>query len=114
MDTIGKRIFKFRKEKGLNQQQLAVIVGVGQTSISNWEKDLTFPERKHIEAMAKYFGVSQQELEYGNEVPIVHEAPAGYEIIPTKEYIEFLKYKAEKAEKEAQSAKNIEAVSDKQ
>jgi transcriptional regulator with XRE-family HTH domain len=112
MDTLGDRIKKFRKERNLTQAKLGLEIGAKGTAVSNWELNISHPEKKYIDAMSKFFGITSQELEYGTKPNIVHEAPAGYEIIPTKEYIDFLKFKAEKAEKEAESAKNIEGVLD--
>lgn len=116
MDTLGDRIRKFRTEKKLTQAKLGLEIGAKGTAVSNWELNLSHPEKKYIESMAKFFGIMPQELEYGNAPTIVNEPPEGYEIIPTKEYIEFLKYKAEKgemAEKQLKEAKNIEVVIDK-
>lgn len=40
---LGKRIKARREELGLSQAQLAEKVGVGKTSISNYEKDVSSP-----------------------------------------------------------------------
>lgn len=40
---LGKKIKSRREELGLSQSQLADKIGVGKTSISNYEKDVSSP-----------------------------------------------------------------------
>ena len=37
MDTIGKRISEYRKKKNLKQDELAEMLGVKNSAVSNWE-----------------------------------------------------------------------------
>lgn len=41
METLGKRIAKLRREKGLKQDQLAEKLGVSPQAVSKWENDQT-------------------------------------------------------------------------
>jgi DNA-binding XRE family transcriptional regulator len=37
--TFGEKIRKFRLEQGLRQKDLAIVLGVNETTIVNWELD---------------------------------------------------------------------------
>lgn len=62
--TIGKRIADKRKGAGLSQTALAARIGVGQTAVSNWEKDIRQPDDQHILKLAKIFGCTANWLRY--------------------------------------------------
>lgn len=49
---------ELRKEKGLTQKDAAAILGVGQTSVANYENGTRFPDADKLVAMADLFGVS--------------------------------------------------------
>lgn len=72
MDTIGERIRSFRTQKGYKQKTLADLLGVKQTSISNWEGNFSPPERKHIEKLAEIFGSTARFIEYGGTAVETH------------------------------------------
>ena len=55
--TTGKNIKKIRKEKGLTQKQLAVLIGVNQWSVNNWERGKIEPKIKHLEKIASVLNV---------------------------------------------------------
>lgn len=44
-DTDMPDVKKIREELGLNQAELAALVGVNQTSVSHWEQKLRRPSR---------------------------------------------------------------------
>lgn len=56
--SIGERIREARKAKGYTQQKLADIVGVGKTTINNYESDTREPDALKIIALAKALGVT--------------------------------------------------------
>ena len=56
--TFGEKIYKFRKEKGLSQEELADQLNVSRQSISKWETDNGYPETEKIIKMAKIFNVT--------------------------------------------------------
>ncbi len=41
METIGNRISKFRKAKGLTQEDLAGKLGVSSQAVSKWENEVS-------------------------------------------------------------------------
>lgn len=56
-----------RKQKGLNQEDLAKLLNVKQNTISNWENDRTQIDRESILFLADYFNVSVDYL-LGREI----------------------------------------------
>lgn len=50
---LAARIREFRKEKGLTQADLADQVGVARATVINWEKGITRPDAKELQAVAK-------------------------------------------------------------
>ena len=47
----GEKIRNTRKALGLTQRQLAGLIGVSNTSVSNWEKDLSRPDADMIQKL---------------------------------------------------------------
>ncbi len=58
MSTFGKRLKEMRKLQSVSQKELAEAIGVGQTTIANYETDLRFPNQKRLNEFADYFNVS--------------------------------------------------------
>jgi len=59
---IGETIKKLRREKGLTQEELAVILGVSCQSVSRWEKDTCYPDMELLPSIAAYFGITVDKL----------------------------------------------------
>ena len=60
--TIGEKIAKQRKEKGLTQSQLAEMINVSNKTISRWETGEGYPEISLLVPLAKALGVSTDYL----------------------------------------------------
>ena len=60
--NIGYKIKELRKSRGLTQEQLANSVNVSFQAVSKWENDIALPDISIIPALARYFGVSMDEL----------------------------------------------------
>lgn len=60
--TIGTRIQKLRKEKGLSQEDLAKMLLVSRQTISQWETDQTVPSIDNIYLLREVFDISFDEL----------------------------------------------------
>lgn len=60
--TLGERIQRLRKSKGLSQEQLAQILQVSRQTISKWESDINHPELEKLKEISAYFEVSIDEL----------------------------------------------------
>jgi transcriptional regulator with XRE-family HTH domain len=58
MESFGKRLLKLRKERGLTQQQLGDVVGVGKVTISRYERHGREADYETLLKLAKYFDVS--------------------------------------------------------
>lgn len=58
----GERIRRYRKLKGWNQTTLAEKIGVGQTAIRNYERDLRVPSDEILQALADALEVSVSSL----------------------------------------------------
>lgn len=58
MEMFGKRLLHLRREKGLTQQQLGDIVGVGKVTISRYEHHSREADYVTLLRLAEYFDVS--------------------------------------------------------
>lgn len=72
-ESIGNRISKYRKEKGLTQEELAAKLGVSSQAVSKWENDASCPDISLLPQLCRTLGISTDELLTGNnnEVKLV-------------------------------------------
>lgn len=72
-ETIGNRISKFRKAKGLTQEELAAQLGVSSQAVSKWENDASCPDISLLPQLCRVLGVTTDELLTGknDEVRLV-------------------------------------------
>lgn len=68
----GEKIRQARKAAGLTQRQLADRLGVSNTSVSNWEKNLSRPDADLIQQLCAILGLQPNDF-YGT----VETAPIG-------------------------------------
>ena len=61
-ETIGQRLARLRKEKGLSQRELAKKIGLTQSIISAYELDTRTLSAKMIAQFAVFYGVSTDEI----------------------------------------------------
>ena len=61
-ETIGNRIAKFRKAKGMTQEELANHMGVSSQAVSKWENDASCPDISLLPRLGKVLGVTTDEL----------------------------------------------------
>ena len=60
METVGNRIRRRRKERLLNQWQLAKLVGISQSTLSELEPgESKMPSADVLQGLAKHLGVTQ-------------------------------------------------------
>lgn len=62
METIGNRIAKYRKEKGLTQEGLAEKLGVSSQAVSKWENDASCPDISLLAQLCSELGITTDEL----------------------------------------------------
>lgn len=65
-ESIGNRITRLRKARGLTQEALAEQVGVSSQAVSKWENDLSCPDISLLPRLCQALGVSCDELLTGS------------------------------------------------
>ena len=70
MESIGNRITKYRKEKGLTQEALAEKLGVSSQAVSKWENDTSCPDISLLPALCRELGITADELLTGNSATV--------------------------------------------
>jgi len=58
----GEDIKKCRKDAGFSQKEIAKKLGLNQSSISDWENDISRPDLETIFELCKIFNVTIYEL----------------------------------------------------
>ena len=59
---MGEKIRALRLERGLTQHELGEEIGVRWLSICRWENGVRKPYKRHLISLAKFFGITEQEL----------------------------------------------------
>ena len=59
---ISLNLFELRKARGITQSYLAEVLGVSFQTISRWETGVVVPDVKYVIAMAKFFGVTTDQI----------------------------------------------------
>ncbi len=62
-----------RKQKNLTQEELAQALFVSRTAVSKWESGRGYPNIDSLKAIAKFFGVTVDDLLTGDEVLTIAE-----------------------------------------
>ena len=75
-ESIGSRICKYRKEKGMTQEELAGHLGVSSQAVSKWENDISCPDISLLPQLARVLGVTTDAILSGkqDEVKLVPQA----------------------------------------
>lgn len=71
--SIGEKIFQYRKEKKITQEELADKLNVTRQTISKWETEESLPDLDKIAPLCELFGISADELLTDKKV--VKESP---------------------------------------
>lgn len=72
-ESLGERLHRLRKLRGLTQGELAARLGVSKPTVWAWEQDRARPIEDRIEAIAEALGVTAGELRPGRTVPGLSE-----------------------------------------
>ena len=59
---LAEKIQKLRKERGLTQEQLAEQLFVSRTAVSKWETGRGTPSIESLQMIAKFYGITLDEL----------------------------------------------------
>ena len=83
-ETLGRRIARLRLGKTATQERLAKELNVSPQAVSKWENDINYPDISLLPDLARFLGVSVDELLSGasastQESSVTHEAPAAQE-----------------------------------
>ena len=78
------RIKELRIKKGMKQSELAELVNVRQTTISNWEKEITEIDKQSLITLKDFFNVTTDYLMGLSDNPkpelIIHEEIKGAQV----------------------------------
>jgi len=69
----NEKLQALRKQKELTQEELAEALFVSRTAISKWESGRGYPSIDSLKAIAKFFGVTIDELLSGDELLTIAE-----------------------------------------
>lgn len=61
-ETLGQRLLRLRRARGLSRSGLATQMGMSKPSLWAWETGKTIPRRKSLIALAKALSVSDRDL----------------------------------------------------
>lgn len=76
-ESIGNRIAKYRKAKGMTQESLANLMGVSSQAVSKWETDASCPDISTLPQLCRILGITTDELLTGKSEEV--------KLIPTSE-----------------------------
>ena len=71
---LNEKLQQLRKQKNLTQEELAQALYVSRTAISKWESGRGYPSIDSLKAIAKFFGISVDELLSGEQLLTLAEA----------------------------------------
>ena len=70
---LNEKLQELRKQKRLTQEELAKLLYVSRTAISKWEAGRGYPSIDSLKSIAKFFGVTIDELLSSDELLIIAE-----------------------------------------
>ena len=70
--SLGEKLLKLRKKKGLSQEEVADILHVTRQTISKWETDQSMPDFDKVVPICNLYEISTEEL-FHDEVSTVRE-----------------------------------------
>ncbi len=82
---------ELRKKKGIQQKELAIIAGVAQPTVSEWELNKKDPSGDRLKRLAEYFGVDELVILGKGVVDLTSEVrkiPQTPEAIAISEYVD--------------------------
>lgn len=69
-NSIGERIYRLRKLKGLSQEKLAKLTGVSRQTVHRWEADEMHPNNENLATLCNLFLVDKSYILDGNTTVI--------------------------------------------
>lgn len=74
----GEKLQKFRKEKGISQEELAHQLNVSRQAVSKWENESGYPEMEKLLMIGNIFQVSMDYLLKEEPTALFNEDEQGY------------------------------------
>lgn len=71
----ANRLYELRKQQGLSQEELAEKLGVSRQAVSKWERSEASPDTDNLIALAKIYGLTLDELIFGEKQSEQKEEP---------------------------------------
>lgn len=68
MHIVGENIRKYREQKKVSQEDMALALNVTRQAISSWETGRTEPDLDTLHRIAQYFEVTVEELIYSQRL----------------------------------------------
>lgn len=68
--TVGERIVRLRKERNINQSELAKMMDVSRQAVSKWENDLTAPDTLRLIQLADALNTDVEYLATGKKAEL--------------------------------------------
>ena len=86
-----------RKEKGLSQEELAKLIPVNQTAISQWERGITYPSSNAIKKLCQIFEqpanvfleIEEKQKPSGIKIPVFSHVAAGVPISAIEDIVDY-------------------------
>ena len=60
--TLGEKLQRLRKARGMSQEELAARMGVSRQAVSRWELNLALPDTENVVRLSELFGVTTDYL----------------------------------------------------
>lgn len=73
-EQLPSRLRRLRRERGLSRAALSVQTGISKPSIWAWESGKTVPRRTNILVLADVFGLTEQQLLFGERTAAIQES----------------------------------------
>lgn len=89
---MADRLCRYRKARGLSQEELAARIGVSRQAVSKWERAEASPDTDNLILLAQVYGVTLDALVHDDPVPTDEAVPDDE---PTPEPIPFVVTAAE-------------------
>lgn len=62
MEHLAEKLRELRKKKGLSQEEAAAYLQISFQSVSKWERGISYPDVQMIVRIARFYGISTDEL----------------------------------------------------
>ena len=59
---LANRLYEYRKQSGLSQEELAEKLGISRQSVSKWERAESCPDTDNLIELSKIYNVTMDEL----------------------------------------------------